>query len=216
MRATFLACLLMTTIAIPTRALACDAECTEASARRHAWGTFFTQAGFALAAGIAVPVIASTGWNAGRDETAVIQLGPALSGAGMGLGLLAEEGRWDAGVGWALAGTWPGAVLGASVGVASALLAAPDDRDALYAGAGIGAAAGALTGALAWYAEHADGGRPGALTGGFYAGYFTGLFAGLTAYAMGDGPEATVAPLLASATGAVLGVVIAELLRSAQ
>ncbi|MCZ7682224.1 MAG: hypothetical protein M5U28_26910 [Sandaracinaceae bacterium] len=218
MRTTMLACLLMTAIWIPGRASACDSLCTEQRAapeRRHAWGTFFGQTGFALAAGVAVPVLDSTGWNGSRSETGVVVLLPVLTGLGSVMGLVAEEGRWDPALGWALAGTWPGATLGVTLGVASALAAAPGDTDALHAGIAGGAAAGVLLGALAWYAEHADGGRPGALTGGFWSGYFTGLLVGLGAYAMGDGVAADVAPLAASAVGAIFGVLVAELLRTA-
>ncbi len=218
-----LACLLLVSVAAPSAALACDDDerCEEEmsrrarASRRHAWGTFFAQTGFALATSAALPALDAVGWDPSRDEVAVTILIPVLTGGGAALGYLAEEERWDAGLGWALAGTWPGAILGASAGVAGALLAEPGDRDALLTGLGVGAAAGALTGALAWYLEHAGGGRPGVLTTGFYGGYFTGLLAGLGALAMGDGVEAQVAPLLASATGALFGVLVAELFSSA-
>ncbi len=189
-----------------------DASCTQTQheLRRHGWGTFFGEAGFALGAAIAVPVLDDAGWDASRDETAIGILPPVLSGLGSALGLVAEEGAWDVGWGWALAGTWPGAILGANVGILSALGA--HDRDAMAAALGIGVASGALLGALATYAELASGGRPGALTGGIYAGYFTGLATGLASFAMGDGVEAELAPFVASTVGALLGALIIELL----
>lgn len=218
MRTTILACLLMTAIAIPGRASPCDSLCAEhraAAARRHGWGTFFSQAGFALASSVVVPLLDSAGWEGSRDEAGVVVLLPLLTGLGAALGFVADEGRWDPGLGWALAGTWPGATLGVTLGIAGALAAAPGDPDALHAGIAGGAAAGVLLGALAWYAEHTDRGRPGALTGGFWSGYLTGLLVGLGAHAMGDGVVADIAPLAASATGAILGVLVAELLRTA-
>lgn len=208
-----IAALLFLALLAPQLAHADLTETERDESTRHAWGSFFGQTGAAVGSSIAVAVFAAQDW--GSDDTAipVIGLVPLISLGMSALGYAAEEGRWDPHVGWTLAGLYPGALAGAAFGLASALLEGQSALGAQAEATLLGAAVGAMLGGLGLFAESLDEGHPSALFSGFYGGFGTGLAAGMLVYATSDSPEAQAAPLLASAVGGLLGIVVTEAVR---
>ncbi|MGE0790653.1 MAG: hypothetical protein AB7S26_33575 [Sandaracinaceae bacterium] len=182
---------------------------------RHAWGTFFGQAGAIGGGAIAAAVLsAHPDFEPQEDEISLFLVPVVMGAAGSAMGYLAEEGRWDANLGWFLSGVYPGALFGASVALGAIGLSDDAPELANIVDALLGAAAlGGLLGAFGTWLEAEVGGHPGGLIASIYAGFGTGLAAGMLASTLDDSPEALAAPWLAAGVGALLGLMVNEVIR---